>query len=91
MRANSVIQMLLKDKTLDTEKIGLRAADGLSNPRWVNFWDKDDLVSAPVAPLYNNAQNVILDQHVNAGFMLPKAHTEYWFSDEMASYIAKTY
>jgi hypothetical protein len=91
VRSNSVIQMLLKDKVLDTEMIGLRSSDGLSNPRWVNFWDKDDLVSAPVAPLYDNAKNVILDQHMNAGFMLPKAHTNYWFSEEMAKFIAQTY
>ncbi|MCX6060509.1 MAG: hypothetical protein NTW69_20490 [Chloroflexi bacterium] len=91
VRSNSVIQMLLKDKVLDTEMIGLRSSDGLSNPRWVNFWDKDDLVSAPVAPLYDNAKKVILDQHMNAGFILPKAHTNYWFSEEMAKFIAQTY
>jgi hypothetical protein len=91
VRSNFLIQTILNNELLDTEQIGLRAADGLSNPRWVNFWDKDDLVSAPVAPLYDNAQNVILDQHVNAGALLPKAHTNYWFSDEMAKYIAQTY
>jgi len=76
---------------LDTEDIGLRQADGLSNPRWVNFWDKDDLLAAPVSFLYDNSMGVIEDIPVNAGIILPSAHTDYWYSLEMANYIAKTF
>jgi hypothetical protein len=93
IRANSLVKRLNTPKVqlLDTEAIGLRAADGLENPRWVNFWDKDDLIAAPVGFLYKNTTNVIEDVTVNAGSLLPKAHTEYWYSLEMANYIADTY
>jgi hypothetical protein len=91
LRSNSLLKLLLQDKSLNPEKIGLRAKDGLSNPRWVNYWDKDDLASAPVAPLYENSKSIIHDRHVNAGLLLPKAHTNYWRSDEMARHIAETY
>jgi hypothetical protein len=91
LRSNSLIKMMLQDKTLNPEKIGLRAKDKIPGYRWVNYWDKDDLASAPVAPLYDNSKNVILDYHVNAGLLLPKAHTNYWYSDEMARHIAETY
>jgi hypothetical protein len=93
IRTNSLINKLRAQKIqlLDTEGIGLRAADGLENPRWVNFWDKDDLIAAPVAFLYKNTMGVIEDITVNAGALLPKAHTDYWYSLDMANYIADTY
>jgi len=93
IRTNSLINKLRAQKIqlLDTENIGLRAADGLENPRWVNFWDKDDLIAAPVAFLYKNATGVIKEMQVNAGILLPNAHTNYWFSPDMANYIADTF
>lgn len=91
IRAHSLIKKLRDHQVLDTEEIGLRQADGLSNPRWVNFWDKDDLLAAPVSFLYDNSTGVIEDRPVNAGIILPSAHTEYWHSLEMANYIADTF
>ena len=91
IRAHSLINKLRNHQLLDTEDIGLRQADGLSNPRWVNFWDKDDLLAAPVSFLYDNSMGVIEDIPVNAGIILPSAHTDYWYSLEMANYIAKTF
>lgn len=93
IRANSLINKLSSPKIelLDTENIGLRAADGFENPRWVNFWDKDDLIAAPVSFLYKNTTGVIEDVPINAGSFLPKAHTEYWYSLEMANIIADTF
>ena len=95
IRANSLINKLRTKKIqlLETEAIGLRASDGLDNPRWVNFWDKDDLIAAPVAFLYKNTTGVIEDITVNAGALLPKAqaHTDYWYSLEMANIIADTF
>ena len=93
IRANSLIKKLSTPKIqlLDPENIGLRAADGLENPRWVNFWDKDDLIAAPVAFLYKNTTHMIEDVTIDAGVMLPKAHTDYWLSLEMANIIADTF
>ena len=91
IRAHSLINKLRNHQLLDTEDIGLRQADGLSNPRWVNFWDKDDLLAAPVSFLYDNSVGVIEDMPVNAGIVLPSAHTDYWYSLEMANHIAKTF
>jgi hypothetical protein len=93
IRANALINKLRTQKMqlLDTENLGLRAADGLENPRWVNFWDKDDLIAAPVAFLYKNTTGVVQDVSVNAGALLPAAHTNYWYSLDMASYMAETF
>jgi hypothetical protein len=91
IRSNSLINKLRNHQLLDAEDIGLRQADGLENPRWVNFWDKDDLIAAPVSFLYDNSMGVIEDVPVNAGIILPSAHTGYWFSQEMANYIADTF
>jgi len=91
IRANSLINKLRNKQKLDTEDIGLRQADELENPRWVNFWDKDDLIAAPVSFLYDNSMGVIEDIPVNVGIVLPSAHTDYWYSLEMANYIADTF
>lgn len=91
IRAHSLINRLRNHQLLDTEDIGLRQGDELSNPRWVNFWDKDDLLAAPVSFLYDNSMGVIEDMPVNAGIVLPSAHTDYWSSLEMADHIAKTF
>ena len=91
IRSNSLINKLRNHQLLDTEDIGLRQADGLENPRWVNFWDKDDLIAAPVSFLYDNSMGVIEDRPVNAGIILPSAHTGYWYSLEMAKHIADTF
>jgi hypothetical protein len=91
IRAHSLINKLRNHQLLDTEDIGLRQADGLENPRWVNFWDKDDLIAAPVSFLYDNSLGVIKDIPVNSGIVLPSAHTSYWHSLELANHIADTF
>lgn len=91
IRSNQLINKFRNDQLLDTEELGLRQADGLENPRWVNFWDKDDLIAAPVSFLYDNSLGVIEDIPINAGALLPAAHTDYWYSLDMANYIADTF
>lgn len=73
---------------LDPEDLGLRAVDQVPGKRWVNYWDKDDVISAPVAFFYSG--DVILDEYVSVG-NTPMSHTAYWESTDMASHIAKTF
>ena len=90
-RADSLIQKIRQNDLLDPESIGLRQSDGLPNPRWVNFWDKDDVAAFPVDFLYASVQNVIQDKYVDLGDVFPAVHNKYWYSSDVADYIAETF
>lgn len=91
LRANSLIEKFRSDILLSPEHVGLRAEDGLSNPRWVNFWTRYDLASCPVDFLYSNSNGEIRDVEIRSSIAPASAHTGYWTSDEMAGYIAETF
>jgi len=97
-RSNSLVRLVMEDALIDPESIGLREADNLtpSAPRWVNFWDVDDLASFPVAPFYDNQKGMIEDKCVDRdrGWkrdLFPASHLWYWQSQEVAKYIAETF
>jgi len=97
-RSNSLVRLVMEDALLDPESIGLREADNLtpSTPRWVNFWDVDDLASFPVASFYDNRKGMIEDKCVDRdrGWkrdLFPASHLWYWQSQEVAKYIAETF
>lgn len=91
LRANSLIKIFHENKLLSPEDLGLKnGQDGLSNPRWVNFWTRNDAASYPVDFLYDNSNNIVEDKEVSAPFNPVAAHSSYWRSPEMASYVAKT-
>jgi hypothetical protein len=91
LRSDSLIDKVRNDELLQPGNLGLRTSDGLSNPRWVNFWDQDDVISAPLSFLYANEDGVIEDHYVNMGSFFPTVHTAYWASMRMAEYIAETF
>ncbi|HEY2981099.1 MAG TPA: hypothetical protein VGJ22_07960 [Anaerolineales bacterium] len=91
LRSNSMIDKIRHSTLLQPRDIGLRASDRLPAPRWVNFWDQDDLFSGPVSFLYANRDGVIEDKYLNVGSFFPATHTTYWYSAEMADHIAKTF
>ncbi len=91
LRSETMIDKLRNDVLLQPSNLGLLASDGLPNPRWVNFWDQDDVISAPLSFLYANEDQVVEDHYVNMGSFFPTAHTSYWASDAMADHIAETF
>jgi len=91
MRSDSLVGKLVNGTPMQPGDLGLRASDGLSSPRWVNFWDQDDLISGPVAGLYAKQDQTVQDKHINVGWFFSGAHTSYWGSPAMTDYIAKTY
>lgn len=78
------------DGRLDLEGIGVRAGP-LGSSRWLNFWDKDDPVSFPVAFLYNDPLNLVEDHHVDIGDIFPLVHLAYWSSKRIAEIVAEQY
>jgi hypothetical protein len=92
-RANSLITKIHDNDLLDPIDLGMRPEDGLSNPRWVNFWDKDDIASYPLNFLYkqNPDDKVVVDQYVNIGDFFPNVHNAYWSHALVAQGIASTF
>lgn len=63
--------------------------DNLEDPRWINLWDKDDILGYPVEYLFNHrpetGSQIVKDVAVDAGDYLP--HIAYWWSQDVAEAI----
>lgn len=91
LRADSLVEKFYNKEKLDPEALGLLdGQDGLSNPRWVNFWSRYDIASYPVDALYSNSNGIIHDEEIRTSISPGAAHGSYWTSGQMADYIAKT-
>jgi hypothetical protein len=92
-RSAGLIEKIRRREKLRPEVIGLGPTEGLSNPRWVNFWTRDDLVAYPVAFLYDKVEGerVVVDRCVSLGEGFPRVHSAYWESDEIAAVVAETF
>ena len=71
---------------------------GLKNPmtkvpsktrQWINIWDKDDLIAYPLQNIFSNVPNLV-DVEVDAGMLMPWAHTQYWSDRRTAEVVAKS-
>lgn len=90
-RTDALLLKLYKRELLDPAILGLKLSDNLSNPRWVNFWDKDDIAAYPVAFLYKNDNGIVKDQYLDLGDDFPAVHARYWTSKLLADYVAETF
>ncbi|MCC7117965.1 MAG: hypothetical protein IT310_05515 [Anaerolineales bacterium] len=91
LRAKALIYKIHEEEPLHPSDLGLDTADDLSDPRWVNFWSRHDLVSYPVDFLYDNKKGLIEDHEISTSISPTAAHTGYWTSEEMAKHVAKTF
>ena len=92
-RSQSLIEKILRRERFNPAVVGLGRDDGLGNPRWVNFWDDDDLVAYPVAFLYEkvDGERVVVDRCVDLREKFPAVHSAYWRSSEIADCVAETF
>jgi hypothetical protein len=88
-----LIEKILRRERFNPAVVGLGPDEGLANPRWVNFWDEDDLVAYPVAFLYDKVEGerVVVDRCVDLREKFPGVHSAYWRSREVADGIADTF
>jgi len=90
-RSNVLITMVRTNSLPNPVDLGLRPDSTLPNPRWVNFWDMDDIASFPVSFLYENMDGVVKDEYVDLGDLFPPVHNAYWDNDQIAKRIAETF
>jgi len=72
-------------------KIPLDTLGVTGNARWLNFWDKDDIISYPVEFLYRNDNGFLRDCAVDIGDTFPDVHSAYWEAEEVARVVAERY
>lgn len=92
-RGQALVDKVKTGEKLNPEHIGLKAGDALGVPRWVNFWDYDDVFSYPIAYLYAPSAEgpVLTDVRVELGGFFPQVHRRYAESREVAAAIAATF
>lgn len=65
----------------------------IKDPRWINFWDKDDILGYPFDFLFKTRElsknKIIKDIAVDAGDYLP--HVQYWENERMSIEIIKDF
>lgn len=89
-RSAALIARLNAGRTLDPADLSLSPEPGLEGPRWLNFWDRDDLVAYPVAWAYAapGGRPAVEDRYADLGDSFPSVHGRYWFDRGVARAIA---
>lgn len=92
-RADSLLLKVVKGEKIDPAGLGLRPDPALSALRWVNFWDKDDVISFPLAFNYATIENqaVVEDFYADIGDFFPAVHGKYWSSSKVAARMAEVW
>jgi len=102
IRSNTVVKKLAHDELLDPKVYGLADTidfagdDRLASPRprWLNFWDRDDLISYPVEPLMHNPAiggKIVRDLHPDISDDIGKAHDDFWKDERVTKLLARAW
>ncbi len=94
VRSNSLLAKIdnngAKNGTIDLEGIGIRAHPTVTS-KWLNFWDKDDVIAYPVEFLYRNPEGLLEDVYVDIGDSFPDVHSAYWGAEEVVGVVVERY
>lgn len=94
-RSDRFLEILAKGDRLNASQFGLDRnpevfGEPLEGPRWINLWDKDDILAWPVEPLVQEEDtNVVADIYTNVSSLISNAHNLYWDSKIVHEQIAK--
>ena len=77
-----------KARIFEPSDIGLNRSyeQSLRSPRWINFYDKDDVIAFPVEMFYKklDGEAMVVDHYVKLGSWFPDVHNNYWSSPQVA-------
>ncbi|MBV5261765.1 lipase family protein [Synechococcus moorigangaii CMS01] len=91
-RSNAVVDILAQGNSLNPYDYGLAENPEVFGPpldgaRWINFWDKDDIISWPVECLMQKS-DLVKDVYMDIGDGISTVHNVYWHSKKMYQNIA---
>jgi hypothetical protein len=92
-RNDSVVEILEQNDHLNPNDYGftknLPNQPALQGARWINIWDKDDIISWPAAPLMQaEGENFVEDVYVDVSDNVIAVHNDYWSSKNVHIAIA---
>jgi len=92
-RSTSLVTHVESARKLELADLALGRDDALPGPRWLNFWDRDDLFSYPLGWAYASGPSggAVEDRRVDLGDTFPSIHGRYWFDGGVASAIAENW
>lgn len=91
-RSNAVVEILASGHKLNPSHYGLDRnpevfVSPLQGARWINFWDKDDIISWPASLLMQDSP-VVKDIYTDVGDHVSSVHNKYWSSSKIHELIA---
>ena len=91
-RSNAVLEILAQGQQLNPSHYGLDQnpavfGAALDGPRWINFWDKDDIIAWPVQFLMQDSP-VVADIYTDVADRITTVHNKYWTSKVVYKEIA---
>lgn len=94
-RNDAVLDILAKGEKLNPSDYGFDRnpevfGEPLPGPRWINIWDKDDIIAWPVAPLMPES-SMVTDMYIDVGDFISRAHNQYWDNKKVHRAIAKAW
>lgn len=95
-RSDKILEVLARDSRLTVADYGLLRNDPafgppLPGPRWVNIWDKDDVIAWPVEPLMAEAGSSVVDRYIDVSDSPTSAHGAYWTSSNVHAEMARSW
>jgi hypothetical protein len=95
-RSDAILDVLARNSRLSSADYGLLHNDAafgppLTGPRWVNIWDKDDVIAWPVEPLMTEAGSAVVDRYVDVSDSPTSAHSAYWTSPKVHAEMARSW
>jgi len=92
-RTQKLIDIINSNQKIGVKELGFQPDQELGFPRWVNYWDKDDVISYPLAFLYETfgETKVVEDKNVDVSDLVSSAHGKYFESEEMAKDMASVW
>lgn len=97
-RNDAILSTLASDDKLNAKDYGLVVNPAnfhseISGPRWINIWDKDDVIAWPVEPLMKSVggQEVIKDINLDISDSVSQTHNRYWSSKKVHEIIAQAW
>lgn len=79
-RVQRLIEQLADNRALDPSVLGIAVND--PNPRWINFYDIDDLLGFPTRRMYTECP-ALVEVQVDSGDMPDRAHIDYWVTPDV--------
>jgi len=91
VRSGKLMDKMINNKKIPIDNMGIKKGPDGEYSKWLNFWDKDDVLSYPIKFLYDDPDNLVEDHYVDISDSFPDVHSAYWSSKKITEIVAEKY